>query len=151
MAPRFLSRFIALSLSLFLLIGCSSLFNRAPAAGDKRTGDTGVKGARGQVEGSSPVIQKKLSGIEVMWEVPSDPVDGFVIRYGEERDKLNREATIFRSELREENDSDYGPVYRYVLRDVPSGSRIFVAVAAFKGEAVSEFSDIVAEATAGRN
>lgn len=131
--------------TLVILSGCSLLFDRAPGGG-KGAADSGAsERGSGIREGSIPVIQKKLSGIEVMWEVPSDPVDGFVIRYGEERDKLNREATIFRSELREERDSDYGPVYRYILRDIPADSRIFVAVAAFKGEAVSDFSDVVAE------
>jgi hypothetical protein len=136
---------IILAISLFILGGCSSLFDRAPNAG-KGGSDSGAAGRQaGVVEGSIPIIQKKLSGVEVMWEVPSDPVDGFVIRYGDDREKLNREATIFRSELREERDSDYGPVYRYILRDIPAESRIFVAVAAFKGEAISDFSDVVAE------
>jgi len=86
-----------------------------------------------------------MPGIEVTWEVPSEPVDGFVIRYGEDSTNLSKEATIFRSELREERDSQYGPVYRYILRDIPESGRVYVSVAAFKGDVISDFSDAIAE------
>jgi len=117
--------------------GCSLIFD--PGASKKS-----VESKAGTIA-SAPVIERKEAGIEVTWEVPSDAVDGFVIRYGEDRTNLSKEATIFRSELREERDSQYGPVYRYILRDIPESGRVYVSVAAFKGDVISDFSDAIAE------
>jgi hypothetical protein len=94
---------------------------------------------------SQPILEKTTTGIEVTWEIPSEPVDGFVIRYGEDKAKMTKEATILRSELREEQDPQYGPVYRYVLRDISSESPVYVSVAAFKGDIISDFSDAIVE------
>ena len=79
------------------------------------------------------------------WEVPSDPVDGFVIRYGQDRAQLSKEVTILLSELRPERDSHYGPVYRYVIPDIAPDEPIYVSVAAFKGETISDFSEAATE------
>jgi hypothetical protein len=120
-----------------LATGCSFIFD--PGQSKKS-----VEPKTGTIA-SAPLVEKKEAGIEVTWEVPSDPVDGFVIRYGEDRTNLSKEATILRSELREERDSQYGPVYRYILRNIPDSGRVYVAVAAFKGDVISEFSDAIAE------
>lgn len=127
-------------LPLFFIItsgGCSLLFDNGS---NKKISQT--DSAAGI---HAPLVEKTKSGIEVTWEVPSDPIDGFVLRYGEDRANLSKEATIFRSELREERDAQYGPVYRYILSDIPSSGMIYVSVAAFKGDAVSDFSEPVAE------
>ena len=132
--PR--SLFIAL-ITLTLTSGCSLVFDPSAKKASSRRGDSSTK--------TSPVLEQTESGVEVTWEVPSDPVDGFVIRYGEDKGNLTKEATIFKSELREERDSQYGPVYRYVLRDVAKEGKIYVAVAAFKGDVISEFSPAMGE------
>jgi len=127
-------------LSSFLLVaaaGCSVLFDTG--SGKKPSKTDSAAGI------NAPVIEKTAAGIEVTWEVPSDPVDGFVLRYGEDRSNLSKEATIFRSELREERDPQYGPVYRYILSDIPSSGSVYVSVAAFKGDTVSDFSEPIAE------
>jgi hypothetical protein len=94
---------------------------------------------------NTPLLEQKEAGTEVTWEVPSEPVDGFVIRYGDDRANLSKEVTILRSELREERDAQYGPVYRYIRRNIPDSSPVYVSVAAFKGDTISSFSDAVAE------
>ncbi len=119
--------------------GCSLIFDGSKSKKPAESTTSAISAA--------PVIEKKEAGIEVTWEVPSDPVDGFLIRYGEVRTDLSKEVTILRSELREERDAQYGPVYRYILRDIPESGRVYVAVAAFKGEVISNFSDAIAEAT----
>lgn len=135
---RFLTLITILTTSLHIS-GCSLLFdpnppNKAPSRED---------GAGGGI--SQPIVEKKGAGIEVTWEVPSEPVDGFVIRYGEERTQLVKETTILISELREERDSNFGPVYRYTIRDISSDTPLYVSVAAFKGDVISDFSDAVLE------
>jgi hypothetical protein len=128
--------FIALA-ALTLTSGCSLIFNPTPNKGSTRVSDT-----RGK---TGPLLEQTESGVEITWEVPSDPVDGFVIRYGDDKNNLSREATILKSELREERDSQYGPVYRYILRDVAKFEKVFVSVAAFKGDVISEFSVAMGE------
>jgi hypothetical protein len=128
---------IAISVALAHTTGCSIVFD----SGKARQQAESQNGAAL----SAPLLEKKEAGIEVTWEVPSDPVDGFVIRYGEDRTNLSKEATILRSELREERDSQYGPVYRYILRDIPSSGQLYVSVAAFKRDVISDFSDAIAE------
>lgn len=132
--PR--SLFIAL-ITLTLTSGCSLIFDPSGKKASSRRGEAGAT--------NSPLLEQTESGIEVTWEVPSDPVDGFVIRYGEDKDNLTKEATIFKSDLREERDSQYGPIYRYVLRDVAKSGKVYVAVAAFKGDIISEFSQAMGE------
>ena len=121
------------------LSGCSLLFEPNP----EKKAATQEDGAGAGI--SQPVFEKKAAGIEVTWEVPSEPVDGFVIRYGENRTQLVKEATILISELREERDSQYGPVYRYTIRDIASDTPLYVSVAAFKGDVISDFSDAILE------
>lgn len=126
---------------LVSVTGCSLFFGQStqrPTATEQ-----------GRAAPSAPVVEKKSSGVEITWEVPSEPVDGFVVRYGENRTNLSKEMTILRSELREERDPQYGPVYRYIIRDVDGKSPIFVSVAAFKGTTLSDFSDAVSESRAG--
>lgn len=118
--------------------GCSILFGPSEKAAPT-TEET-------QSAPSSPILEKKSAGIEVTWEVPSEPVDGFVVRYGESRSNLSKEMTILRSELREERDPQYGPVYRYIIRGIDGNSPVFVSVAAFKGTTLSDFSEAVSEA-----
>jgi hypothetical protein len=137
-----MKRLIALATILtasLSITGCSLLFDPTPP-----------KKAPSQQDGAEagivqPIFEKKAAGIEVTWEVPSEPVDGFVIRYGEDRTQLVKEATILVSELREERDSQYGPVYRYTIRDISSDTPLYVSVAAFKGDVISEFSDAILE------
>jgi hypothetical protein len=121
------------------LTGCASLF------GPSKPDSTSTAEDRRQAT-NSVLLEKKSSGVEVTWEVPSDPVDGFVIRYGQDKAQLAKEVTILLSELRAERDSQYGPVYRYVIQDITSDQPIYVSVAAFKGETISEFSEAAGEA-----
>jgi hypothetical protein len=128
------------AIALFFLTatsGCSLIFDPSSKKAPSRRGDSGNI--------TAPVLEQTESGVEVTWEVPSDPVDGFVIRYGEDKDNLTKEATIFKSDLREERDSQYGPIYRYILRDVAKAGKIYVAVAAFKGDVISDFSAAMGE------
>jgi hypothetical protein len=132
---------LSLLLGSVLLVqfsGCASLF------GSSKPESRSASEERRQA--TSPVIlEKKSMGVEVTWEVPSDSVDGFVIRYGQDKTQLKKEVTILLSELRLERDSQYGPVYRYVIQDITSDQPIYVSIAAFKGETISDFSEATAE------
>ena len=79
----------------------------------------------------------EITDIEVIWEVPSEPVDGFIVRYGNAREALSVEKRVRVDELQKLDDSERGPVYRYLIRGIPSTERIFLTVTAFKGDAIS--------------
>ena len=113
------------------LSGCS-LFERAP--GNK------AAGAEQAAQALSTLVKKTISGVSITWEVPSEPTDGFIIRYGDDRTQLSKEVTILTSDLREEQDPEAGPVYRYIIKNVPRDKQIFVSIAAFKDGTVSDFS-----------
>jgi len=119
--------------SVIALSGCASLFSNTP------------QGAQEASTMPAATVQKKSIGLEVVWEVPSEPTDGFVIRYGEDKANLTKEVTILLSELREEKDPIHGPIYRYVIRDLPTSTPIFVSVAAFKDNVISDFSEAIEE------
>lgn len=128
---RFLSLFFV-TLSL-LSTGC---FEQSKA----------VKGPAADVETEAAVEQSppaKKQGIEITWEVPGDPVDGFIIRYGNVPSALTKEVTISMSDIRQERDPEFGPVFRYLIRDIAPTDKIFVSIAAVKGNEVSNFSEVL--------
>jgi hypothetical protein len=128
---RFLSLFFV-TLSL-LATGCfdQSTTIKAPPA-DIETDSA--------VEHAPPA---KKQGIEITWEVPGDPVDGFIIRYGNVPSALTKEVTISMSDIRQERDPEFGPVFRYLIRDIAPTDKIFVSIAAVKGNEVSNFSEVL--------
>ncbi|WKZ57911.1 MAG: hypothetical protein QY326_04370 [Bdellovibrionota bacterium] len=69
--------------------------------------------------------------IEIIWALPSEPVEGFVIRYGTEEGKLDKETRILFSEVEQVPDPQHGMVLRYVLRALPRNMPIFISIAAF--------------------
>jgi hypothetical protein len=124
--------FFFVALSLFAT-GC---FNQSAS----------VKPTSADIEAESAVEQAppaKKQGIEITWEAPGDPVDGFIIRYGNVPSALTKEVTISMSDIRQERDPEYGPVFRYLIRDIAPTDRIFVSIAAVKGNEVSSFSDVL--------
>ena len=131
------------------LSGCA-LFLEDKKILEESTLETPGKRGRGSItrtptEQSPRSVEKLGLGIEVTWEKPSEPVDGFVIRYGESQTALGKEKTVKLTDLKEERDSHYGPVYRYILDDVSKDATTYVSIAAFKGDVISDFSDAVAD------
>ena len=128
---------LALSLSLLLFSGCSLLQSSTPAPDSTKSVEE-----KALVEAQhAPEAPKQ--GIEVTWETPSEPVDGFIIRYGNSPTSLTKEVTISATDIREVKDPEYGPVYRYLIRDVENAKKLFVSIAAVKGQSVSDFSDVL--------
>jgi hypothetical protein len=135
-----MSKFFASTLFLIIpltLSGCS-LFGSA--GGDQRP-DPSVE-ERALIEAhAAPEAPKQ--GIEFTWEVPSESVDGFIIRYGSSPNSLSKEITISATDIREEKDPEHGPVYRYLVRDVEGNGPLFWSIAAVTGQSISNFSDVL--------
>jgi len=128
---------LALSLALFFASGCS-LFSSSSQGSDshKALAEKAVVEAQ-----AAPEAPKQ--GIEVTWEIPSEPVDGFIIRYGSSPSSLSKEVTLSSRDIKEERDPEFGPVYRYLIRDVENAQKLFVSIAAVKGQSVSNFSEVL--------
>ncbi len=77
------------------------------------------------------------SDVEILWEVPEDTVDGFVVRYGTSRNQMTNEVKLTAAQLELRTDAERGNIYRHVLRDIPADREIFVDIAAFRGAEVS--------------
>lgn len=133
---RFLAS-IAFLITPLVVSGCSLFGSESPNSSEQQ-----VLQEKAIVEAHvAPEAPKQ--GIEVTWEVPSEAVDGFIIRYGKSPDALSKEVTISATEMREERDPEFGPVYRYLIRDVENADQLFVSIAAVKGQSISNFSDVL--------
>lgn len=87
-----------------------------------------------------PGLKQRTSTIELRWTIPAVPVDGFVVSYGFENEPLNSRVTVPLTELEREEESEFGPVYRYLLRDLPQDREVRVSIASYRGKLVSEGS-----------
>ncbi len=110
-------------------------------------------GAPGAVEQSKTETQvaieelerkqfEKTADIEVLWQIPEQPVDGFVIRYGYERDQLDRIVEVPADLLEKIEDPAQGIAYRYLLHDIPTEKRVYLTVSAYKDKLESEPSAV---------
>lgn len=80
--------------------------------------------------------------IEVIWQIPKDPVDGFIVRYGYTTDAMKFEQRVTTGELDRYEDPKFGFVYRYVLKDIPVEKPVFVSLMAFTGSEQSTPSPV---------
>lgn len=87
---------------------------------------------------------RSTSDIEVLWEIPSAPVEGFIISYGfGEEEEMTHRVKVRASELNRYEDQRYGFVYRFVLRDIPVDRSLKVVISSFIGDKVSEASKTI--------
>jgi hypothetical protein len=88
--------------------------------------------------------EKKLTGeVEITWLVPEAEVDGFIVEYGYSELMQEQKVKIKTSELTKTTDSMNGEVYRYILKDIPKESPLYIKIAAYKGEITSEASPVL--------
>jgi hypothetical protein len=88
--------------------------------------------------------EKKLTGeVEITWLVPATEVDGFIVEYGYSELMQEQKVKIKTSELTKTTDSANGEVYRYILKDIPKESPLYIKIAAYKGEITSESSPVL--------
>lgn len=74
-----------------------------------------------------------VSAIEVLWEVPTEPVEGFVVRYGQAHEELSVERRLTVADIERVEDPTRGRLYRFVIEGIPTTQRLFLSIAAFNG------------------
>lgn len=110
---------------------------RLASKGGRRTARVGIDRA--------PSRERRVaSDVEMLWEIPGEPVEGFVISYGyDDGSEFGRRMKVRAADLERFEDKQYGFVYRYVLRDIPADRPLRVSISAYNGEEISPPSQVV--------
>lgn len=146
-------RLISIVFSISCLSGCS-FFENSPRRYHTESTTKHAKGAADLKETppasvdirkleSPSAANSNFSDIEVTWEVPTDPVDGFVIRYGYSQSDLQSERRIVISQLDVTDDPLHGRVYKTILREVRAHAPLFLSITAYRGDVESAPSPIL--------
>ena len=80
--------------------------------------------------------------VEIVWMVPKEPVDAFILRYGYSRYNLDKEKRVESIELEIADDPQHGYVYKFLLKPIQTDRTLFVALATVSGSETSAFSDV---------
>lgn len=80
--------------------------------------------------------------LEVLWKIPEERPDFYIIEYGFTQDSLNFSVELAESEVEKFDHPQYGYVYRYQINNFPPNKNAFVALKTKSGEQVSERSEI---------
>jgi len=153
---QLLSSILISLVTLLTLASCASLQNatgslfesapkpgeetapKTPPSEDKPTPPTTKVGIENLAEKKAGT----LSDIEVLWQIPTQPVEGFIINYGFDKTALDQHVKIATQDLEKFEDPKYGFVFRYVLGDIPLSKTIYVSIAAYNGSKVSRPSEV---------
>lgn len=79
---------------------------------------------------SAPLPEPSQDDVQVVWRIPEDETDRFVVHYGFKADNLEHNLDLEASKVERLDHPKYGPVYRYILRGLPRDRTIFVSVSA---------------------
>jgi hypothetical protein len=151
MRARKISFVMFVLLAAFLAFGlcaCSMIRGKAPATGSQAD-QSPARSVKAIATTSTKVPVEELEkdkkdslGLELVWAMPNEPVDGFVIHYGLHKESLDKQLTLKSNELEKMDDPDRGQVYRYVVKDVPADQPVFVGISAFAGQNSSPISEV---------
>lgn len=78
--------------------------------------------------------KKQPTHVEIIWAVPKEQVDSYVIRYGYDISHLDQQVIVYRSALHEEKHAKHGSVFRYVIEKVKPGRQIYVSMWSVRGD-----------------
>lgn len=144
--------------SLFLLVGltgCSTigaLFN-STANPAETSAESPTESPAQLPPPTEQQVKSDESSVEIIWAIPQDPVDGFIIRYGITKAKLDHELKLKTNEIEKFQDPSHGQVYRHRIEKLSSREPVFVSLIAFtstptKGEVLSSPTEIIEVAPA---
>lgn len=139
---------------LLALAGCATLASISPWSGSpvpvqgtdsgthkaaqRRAAGTAFKGGSvTTVPIESAGERSKNSDVEVIWEIPKELVDGFILKYGYDKEKLGTEVKLTLEQTPQIIHPTLGPVYRYVISAVPPDKVLYVTIAAYRGNEIS--------------
>ena len=80
--------------------------------------------------------------VAITWRVPKEPVEGFHLYFGHERESLIHTQRIELAELEKTDETPTAVTYQYILEKVDPKKPLFVSVASFEGDVVSPRSPL---------
>ena len=87
-------------------------------------------------------LEAKKAVVEILWAIPKEPVDSYVIKYGLDEELLDKQLSLKVAEIEKYEDEKFGFVFRHLVSDVPQDRAIFVAIASEKDGKRSEFTNV---------
>lgn len=91
----------------------------------------------------APTPSPEINGdVQIIWAIPAEPVQGFVLHYGSDKSALTNEVVIEEKDLKRTTHPKFGEVYRHILPNVPSNQKVFVGISAYTKEGISEMSEV---------
>lgn len=94
------------------------------------------------VQELEPPAPAPPSQVEVVWAMPPQAVDSFVIYYGLQKQALTKQVKVNANFLEKSEDPRAGLVYRYVLEGIDPRQPVYIAVSAVNGDTESEPSAV---------
>lgn len=73
---------------------------------------------------------RELSSVELLWQVPAEPVETYHLRYGTHPDTLTHQVKIQVTELDQIQHPEYGPLFRYIIPSVPADQTVYFTIQA---------------------
>lgn len=73
---------------------------------------------------------ERVQPVEVMWRVPTDPVEKYYILYGTDEAKLDKQVELAVKDIQKIDHPKFGPVFRYELKQIPSDKTLFISLKA---------------------
>ncbi|MBX7138222.1 MAG: hypothetical protein K1X83_09575 [Oligoflexia bacterium] len=154
-----------LHFSLFLVLGflssCSAIYSNTiglfDTPGPDRTAtaksidsqSASISGPAADAPGTTAIQvekveqQKDRSDVEILWAVPDEALEQYVIRYGYTREKLDFELRLRTAQIEKVNDPKHGEVYRYILENIPKDRELFVSLGGEKNGVLSAPSEVM--------
>lgn len=90
---------------------------------------------------TTPALTPKTA-VEVIWKAPEESVLRYHLHWGLTRGQLDRKRRIPMSAIEQTNDPKHGLIYKYILRNVPQGKRIFISLIAENKFGISETGQV---------
>jgi hypothetical protein len=138
--------------ALLLLSGCSVFSDSSKTDAPSENGSTveteeannrigQISERRLRQEGFKRGNKALFDDVELIWEIPQKPVEGFVIEYTESGKSDYKRERVKTLDLERFDHPRYGYVYRHVLRGVRSNVPVEIMIRAFNAENTSEPSN----------
>ena len=133
------------SLTFLVLIslifsGCS-LWRGKSGSDEQQTGN-GKSQQLSKVGIRQGADRNPVTDVEILWGIPAQPVDGFVIYYGYEAENLPYQQKVAVGDLGKFEDDKFGFVYRFVLKGIPANKDLKVSIAAISDGKITPPSDV---------
>ncbi len=87
--------------------------------------------------------QQPLDTVEITWEIPSTPAEGFILDYKISGEESPHRVHLPSDKLSRVDDPTHGYVFRYFLEGIPPDRTVSATITAYDGDNLSLPSEII--------